>query len=78
MCSSDLYDLEQQIIAQEDAIKKADKKSANLIDDGVSLEKKRKNIEQDIADNKKNQANQLVEIEKQKQILEVLKGKRKS
>ena len=72
------YDLEQQIIAQEDAIKKADKKSANLIDDGVSLEKKRKNIEQDIADNKKNQANQLVEIEKQKQILDVLRGKRKS
>ncbi len=72
------YDLEQQIIAQEDAIKKADKKSANLIDDGISLEKKRKNIEQDIADNKKNQANQLAEIEKQKQILEVLRGKRKS
>jgi hypothetical protein len=72
------YDLEQQIIAQEDAIKKADKKSAGLIDDGVSLEKKRKNIEQDIADNKKNQANQLAEIEKQKQILEVLRGKRKS
>ena len=71
------YDLEQQIIAQEDAIKKADKKSANLIDDGVSLEKKRKNIEQDIADNKKNQVNQLAEIEKQKQILEVLRGKRK-
>ena len=42
------YDLEQQIIAQEDAIKKADKKSANLIDDGVSLEKKRKNIRQSL------------------------------
>ncbi|WP_462254306.1 hypothetical protein [Ferruginibacter sp.] len=72
------YDLEQQIIAQEDAVKKADKKSTSLIDDGVSLEKKRKNIEQDIADNKKNQTNQLAEIEKQKQILEVLRGKRKS
>jgi len=71
------YDLEQQIIAQEDAVKKADKKSANLIDDGVSLEKKRKNIEQDIADNKKNQVNQLAEIEKQKQILETLRSKRK-
>ncbi len=71
------YDLEQQIIAQEDAVKKADKKSTNLIDDGVSLEKKRKNIEQDIADNKKNQASQLAEIEKQKQILEVLRSKRR-
>ena len=71
------YDLEQQIIAQEDAVKKADKKSANLIDDGVSLEKKRKNIEQDIADNRKNQASQLVEVEKQRQILIVLRSKRK-
>jgi hypothetical protein len=71
------YDLEQQIIAQEDAVKKADKKYSNLIDDGQSLEKKRKNIEQDIEDNKKNQASQQSEIEKQKQILETLRGKRK-
>lgn len=71
------YDLEQQIIAQEDAVKKADKKYNNLVDDGASLEKKRKNIEKDIEDNKKDQANQQAEIEKQKQILETLRGKRK-
>lgn len=71
------YDLEQQIIAQEDAVKKADKKYNNLVDDGASLEKKRKNIEKDIEDNKKDQANQKAEIEKQKQILETLRGKRK-
>lgn len=71
------YDLEQQIISQEDAIKKADKKYNNLIDDGVSLEKKRKGIEKDIEDNKKDQTNQQAEIEKQKQILETLRGKRK-
>lgn len=71
------YDLEQQIIAQEDAVKKADKKYTSLIDDGQSLEKKRKNIEQDIEDNKKNQTGQQSEIEKQKQILETLRGKRK-
>jgi len=71
------YDLEQQIVAQEDAVKKADKKYTNLIDDGQSLEKKRKNIEQDIEDNKKNQTSQQAEIEKQKQILETLRGKRK-
>lgn len=71
------YDLEQQIIAQEDAVKKADKKYNNLVDDGVSLEKKKKNIEKDIEDNKKDQANQQAEIEKQKQILETLRGKRK-
>lgn len=71
------YDLEQQIMAQEDAVKKADKKHVNLIDDGASLEKKRKSIEQDIEENKKNQASQLTEIEKQKQILETLRAKRK-
>lgn len=71
------YDLEQQIIAQEDAIKKADKKYNNLVDDGQSLEKKRRNIEKDIEDNKKDQASQQAELEKQKQILETLRGKRK-
>jgi len=71
------YDLEQQIVVQEDAVKKADKKYNNLIDDGASLEKKKKNIEKDIEDNKKNQASQQAEIEKQKQILETLRGKRR-
>ena len=71
------YDLEQQIIVQEDAVKKADKKSSNLIDDGANLEKKRKNIEKDIENNKKDQVNQLAEIEKQKQILDTLRAKRR-
>jgi hypothetical protein len=71
------YDLEQQIIAQEDAIKKADKKYNNTVEDGISLEKKRKNIEKDIEDNKKDQASQQAEIEKQRQILQTLRGKRK-
>lgn len=71
------YDLELQIQAQEDAVAKADKKYNNLVEDGESLEKKRKNIEKDIEDNKKNQANQKSETEKQRQILETLRGKRK-
>jgi hypothetical protein len=71
------YDLDQQIIAQEDAVKKADKKFNNLIDDGQSLEKKRKSIEKDIEDNKKDQTAQQAELDKQKQILETLRGKRK-
>jgi hypothetical protein len=71
------YDLELQIQAQEDAVKKADKKYNNLVDDGNSLEKKRKNIEKDIEDNKKDQANQKAETEKQRQILDTLRGKRK-
>ncbi len=71
------YDLEQQIIEQQDAVNNADKKYNNLIDEGQSLEKKRKNIEKDIEDNKKNQENQAIEIEKQKQKLETLKASRK-
>jgi hypothetical protein len=71
------YDLDQQIIAQEDAVKKVDKKYNNLVDDGQSLEKKKKSIEKDIEDNKKDQASQQTELEKQRQILETLRGKRK-
>ncbi len=73
----DAYDLEQQIIGQEDVSKKADKKYNSLVDEGQSLEKKRKNIEKDIEDNKKDQVNQLAEIEIQKQILQTLRSKRK-
>lgn len=71
------YDLELQIVDQQDAVNNADKKYNNLIDEGQSLEKKRKNIEKDIEDNKKNQENQAIEIEKQKQKLESLKGSRR-
>lgn len=71
------YDLELQISNQQEAVNTADKKYNNFIDDGQSLEKKRKNIEKDIEDNKKNQENQLAELEKQKQILETLKGSKK-
>ena len=71
------YDLELQIQAQEDAVAKADKKHTNLVEEGESLEKKRKSIEKDIEDNKKNQADQKTETEKQRQILETLRGKRK-
>lgn len=71
------FDLELQITDQEDAVKKAEKKHENLIDDGNNLEKKRKSIEKDIEDNKKDQEKQKDEIEKQKQILETLRVSRK-
>ena len=72
-----IYDLEQQITAQQEEVKKADKKSADLEDEAKSLEKKKRKLEEDISDNDKARNNQEKEIEKQKQILEVLKGKRK-
>jgi Skp family chaperone for outer membrane proteins len=71
------YDLEMQIADQDDVVKKADKKKNNLVDDGESLQRKKKNIEKEIEDNKAAQAAQVAEFEKQKQILETLKSKRK-
>ena len=72
-----VYDLEQQINAQEDLFKKNEKKMNNLTEDATDLEKKRKKTEQDIEANKKAQVSQLEELENQKKILETLKGKRK-
>lgn len=71
------YDLEQQINEQEDASKKADKKLANLVEDGQDLQKKKAKIEKDIEENIKKQAEQKSEAEKQRQIFDTLKAKRK-
>ncbi len=71
------YDLEQQIKAQEDEVKKADKKNENLQEEGKDLAKKKRKLEQDIDDNNKEQESQVKELDKQKQILETLKTKRK-
>ncbi len=75
--ASAAYDLELQITDQEDVSKKADKKLANLVDDGNDLQKKKEKIERDIADNIKKQADQKAEAEKQQQIFSTLKSKRK-
>ena len=72
-----VYDLEVQITVQELEIKKAAKKSSDLEDEGKELEKKKKRLEDDIADNIKEQEKQVKDLENQKQILEVLKNKRK-
>lgn len=72
-----VYDLEVQISVQELEIKKAAKKSSDLEDEGKELEKKKKRLEDDIADNIKEQEKQVKDLENQKQILEVLKNKRK-
>ena len=71
------YDLELQITEQESATKKADKKLTNLVEDGQDLQKKKARIEKDIEDNIKKQADQKAESEKQRQIFETLKAKRK-
>jgi hypothetical protein len=70
-------DLENQIAAQEDVVKKANKKFNNLTDDGKELTKKKNKLEQEIEDNKSKAADQQKELDAQKQILDMLKGKRK-
>ena len=71
------YDLELQIADQEDAVKKAEKKYNGLVDDGTDLQKKKRKIEEQIVDNTNNQASQKTEIERQRQVLDTLKSKRK-
>ncbi len=61
--------LELEIIAQEDAVNKAEKKLRGLKDDQSDLEKKLKNNQED-------QRNTEKEIEAKKQALEALKGRR--
>ncbi len=70
------YDLEQQILEQEDAVRKAEKKKSNLIDDADNFQKKLKNLQDDIEKNIEAQKAQQTELEKQRQILDTLKSKR--
>jgi len=69
--------LEAEIAGQENAIKKAEKKYDNLIDDGRSLEKKIKKLEDNLQENRKDVEKQRQDIENQKRILETLKERRK-
>ena len=71
------YDLDQQITEQDVALKKALKKLTNLTETGQDLQKKKVKIENDISDNLKGQASQKAESEKQQQILQTLRDKRK-
>jgi hypothetical protein len=72
------FNLELQIKDQEETVSKAEKKLKNLQDDQESMEKKIKKLQDDLKDNAKDQQEQQKEIEKQRQILEAVKTKRKS
>lgn len=71
------YDLEMQIKEQEDATGKAEKKLASLVEDGQDLVKKKEKLEKEIEENLKKQEEQKLELEKQTQIFNTLKAKRK-
>jgi len=72
------YNVEVQIRNQETVVSKAEKKLKDLQDDQESMEKKIKKLQDDLKENAKDQEDQQKEIEKQKQVLEAVKGKRKS
>lgn len=71
------YDLELQIKEQQESTDKAAKKYSNSVEDGEDLVKKKEKLEKEIAENIQKQAELKAESEKQAQILETLKAKRK-
>jgi hypothetical protein len=68
---------ELDIKSQGDELKKAEKKNKELIEDGEDLQKKLKNIQDDISDNKKKQAKQQAELNKQQELFLNAQAKRK-
>lgn len=66
-----------QVIEQEEVIKKANKKYNGLVEDSIDYQKKKLALDQKITDNSKMQEDQRVELERQKQILEALKARKK-
>ncbi len=71
------YDLAKRISAQEEEIKKAEKKYSSLVDDGKSLESKRSKIDKDIQDNLNAQSKQSQEVDRLKALLEQTKSEKK-
>jgi len=71
------FNLELQIKDQDETVSKAEKKLKDLKDDQESMEKKIKKLQDDLKDNAKAQQDQQKEIEKQRQVLEAVKAKRK-
>jgi hypothetical protein len=75
--SIDAYNLEVQITAQDDIVKKAQKKYDGLVEDQKDYEKKIKNLQDKLEQNRKDQDKQQQEIKNQSDVMEALKAKRK-
>jgi hypothetical protein len=76
--SLEAYNLETDISAQENEVKKAEKKFERLVDDQKDMEKRLKKLQENIEENRRDQDKQRQEIEKQKIMLEGMRGRRKS
>lgn len=70
-------EMQNNLQQDDDATKKAAKKMSKLVDDQASMQKKLRNVQNDLDNNKKDQDKQKTELEKQQQILDAIKAKRK-
>lgn len=75
---SEAADLELKISAQDETVKKHDKKLKKLRDDSIDNEKQKKKLEEKMAQNAKDIAQQEKELANQKEQLDVLIKKRKN
>jgi hypothetical protein len=74
--AAEAFNLEKQITAQDEVIRKAERKYSSLVDDQSDLEKQIKRLQQKLEDNKRDQDKQKDIVEKEKQAGEVLRGRR--
>ncbi|MBO9199100.1 MULTISPECIES: hypothetical protein [Niastella] len=72
----DAYNLEVQVKLQEEVVKKSEKKLLNLKDDQYDLEKKIKNLQDKLAQNKNDQQVQTDDLNRQKEALNVIQNKK--
>jgi hypothetical protein len=76
--SAESSNLDLQLKEQQEEVSKAEKRLRSLMDDGAELSRRKANIEEKITENHQAQEKQKVEIEKQRQQLNVLMNKKRS
>jgi hypothetical protein len=72
------YALDVQIKDQETAVKKLETKINDLVEDSISIDKRKKALEEKIQQNVLERQKQKTEADKQKEVLEAMKGRRKN
>jgi hypothetical protein len=73
----DALNVDNMVVDQTTVLEKAQKKNKNLEEDIESLEKKIRNYQDDLAKTKRQQEDQTKEVQRQQEILETIKAKRK-
>jgi hypothetical protein len=73
----DALNVDNMVVDQTSVLEKVQKKNRNLQEDISSLEKKIRNYQDDLAKTKKQQEDQQKEVQRQQEILDTIKAKRK-